>query len=246
MRLLLVEDEDAIRSALGRALRRWGHDVMVAADLATARELAAERPPEGVISDLKLPDGSGLDGVRLWGVPFILMSGFASFDDAVEALRLGCVDFLTKPVAMQTLQTSIARLGDRCSAWDLCLITLDAEGPALVRPGSEGFSEQRIAVYSLEWTHQDEAKSAFQQVAEQLGEKRERQLLAELMQALPCGRVVVNAASGWWRAWLAGAVDWQADDSARDRRAVIGDLADRVIERDGGMAVECIRTRVAP
>ncbi len=244
MRLLLVEDEDAIRSALDRALRRWGHEVMAAADLATAKALAAERPPDGVISDLKLPDGSGLDGVRLWGVPFILMSGFASFDDAVEALRLGCVDFLTKPVAMQTLQASIGRLGDRCRDWDLCLISLKGGGSSLIRPVPEGFDEQQIAVESLEWTHPEEAYRLFEEIGSQLEGKRERQLLAELMQALPSGRVVVNAAAGWWRAWLAGTVDWQADDGARDRRAVIADLADRIVERDCGMAVECVRTRV--
>ena len=70
--------------------------------------------------------------VEVWTWPeswvfAILMSGFAAFDDAVEALRLGCVDFLTKPVAMQVLQEAVMRLADRFSSWDMCMVTADED-----------------------------------------------------------------------------------------------------------------------
>ena len=107
MHLLLLEDEPAIRTAVARGLRRAGHDVVVAASLAEARTMASQHPVEGLVSDLKLPDGSGLQAASEIGVPFILMSGMAVYDDAVAALRLGCVDFFTKPVSMQDVQQAL-------------------------------------------------------------------------------------------------------------------------------------------
>ena len=61
MRILLVEDEGAIRHALSRGLSRSGYMVAAAGDLAEARKLAEEVRPQFVVTDLKLPDGSGLD-----------------------------------------------------------------------------------------------------------------------------------------------------------------------------------------
>ena len=101
MNLLLVEDEPAIRTALTRALKRWGHTVMAADSIGAGHKTAAEHRVEGIISDLKLPDGSGLEMAINLGLPFIMMSGYGNFEDAVGALRHGCVDFLTKPVKLR-------------------------------------------------------------------------------------------------------------------------------------------------
>ena len=110
MRILLLEDEPAIRQAVARGLQRWGHEVFVASDVAQARQVLADESPEAIVSDCKLPDGSGLQFAVDSGVPFILMSGMAQFDDAVKAMRAGCVDFLTKPVKFDTLRTALDRL----------------------------------------------------------------------------------------------------------------------------------------
>jgi len=128
MRLLIVEDEAAIRSALARGLAQGGNEVIAAASLAEAREIARTRPPEALLSDLKLPDGSGLDFAGELGVPFIMMSGYASFDDAVAALRMGGVDFFTKPVAIKDLRRALERLQARARNDGLQVIDVGADG----------------------------------------------------------------------------------------------------------------------
>ncbi len=239
MRLLLVEDEDAIRFAVSRALNNWGHEVAAAASLAAGREAARATAPAALVTDLKLPDGGGLELARELGVPFVVMSGYASFDDAVDALRLGCVDFLTKPVAMKTLQASVARLADRCSAWDMCVIAPGRSRLALARPGPAGVEAQDIAAQELTWSDRSQARERFSAADHLLPTIRERQLLAELLQAAEAGRLVVNRGPTWWRAWLEATVDWQADETACDRQRLIRDLADRVLFTEEGTVVEC-------
>ena len=78
MRILLLEDEAAIRQAVSRGLSRWGHDVLVASCVEEARQHAADSAPEALLSDCKLPDGSGLKFAVESGLPFILMSGWLS------------------------------------------------------------------------------------------------------------------------------------------------------------------------
>ena len=85
------------------ALKRWGHTVFAADSIGAGHQIATEQRLDAIISDLKLPDGSGLDMAIDLGLPFILMSGYGNFDDAVGALRHGCVDFLTKPVKLEEL-----------------------------------------------------------------------------------------------------------------------------------------------
>lgn len=239
MQVLLLEDEPAIRSALTRAMRRWGHEVVVSSSLAEARAKAAEHPVQCLVSDLKLPDGSGLEVARDLGLPFVLMSGMAAFDDAVTALRLGCVDFFTKPVPMQDLQQAIARMAAAEQArGGLELVEPTDAGLQVVSLGAAGAQVQSLGAGSVHWADQTEAASRFADTEALAADCRQRQLCAELMQAVTAGRVVINRSGGSWRAWLAGAVDWQAAGGA-DRRQVIEHLADRVVFQDDGVLVEC-------
>ena len=236
MRLLLVEDEQAISAALSRSMRKWGHEVHVAGNLSEARKLAAEHAPEALVSDLKLPDGQGLDFARTLGVPFILMSGYACFDDAVDALRLGCVDFLTKPVAMQDLRASLGRLNDRFSSWEMCIIKPGDDELQLLRPTAVGVDQQAFFAQELSWNSREQAEEVFASVQE-TGD-RERRLLAELCQSADEGRVVVNRGPTWWRAWLEADVDWRLGGAIADRRHFIESLADRCIFRPNSCVVE--------
>jgi DNA-binding response OmpR family regulator len=243
MRVLLLEDEPAIRSALSRAISRWGCTVCPAGTLAEARSVVAGDPVDALVSDLKLPDGSGLDLAGELGVPFVLMSGYAVFTDAVAALRLGCVDFLTKPVALDTMRAAVEslRVASTADGWQL-IEPLDSRGcgrlgRATLRSGV--LERDELATYVWTWADIDEARASFAAVAAACATTlAERQLLAELAQAAPTGgRVVVNATSEWWRAWLDAKPVWEVD-----RRALVAVLSERMQSRPEGVLVEC-RTR---
>lgn len=99
--VLLVEDEPAEREALARIVGAQGFNVMAAGTVREARSLLKEHP--GVIlSDLVLPDGSGLellDEVREAGpAEFIIITGKASVETAIQALRRGATDYVVKPI----------------------------------------------------------------------------------------------------------------------------------------------------
>jgi DNA-binding NtrC family response regulator len=101
--VLLVEDERLLRWALTRQLERAGHEVHAAPDLATAAEHVASHQPGVVLLDLGLPDGHGLDFFeanreRMSESKVIVMTALSEVEEAVRAMKLGAVEFLTKPV----------------------------------------------------------------------------------------------------------------------------------------------------
>jgi len=101
--VLLVEDEKLLCWALTKQLERAGHHVDAAPDLATAAAHLAARQPDVVLLDLGLPDGHGLDFFeenreRLAESEVIVMTATGQVEEAVRAMKLGALDFLTKPV----------------------------------------------------------------------------------------------------------------------------------------------------
>jgi DNA-binding NtrC family response regulator len=113
--LLVVEDRDSLRRLLERALGGAGYQVVAVADVAAARGLLERRRFALVLTDLKLPDGEGLDVLRASRAvdpraPVVVMTAFGSVASAVEAMKLGAADFLEKPVEIDEL---IALVGDR-------------------------------------------------------------------------------------------------------------------------------------
>ncbi|MCZ6726243.1 MAG: sigma-54 dependent transcriptional regulator [Acidobacteria bacterium] len=111
--ILVVDDEAAVREVLQMRLSDWGYDVEVAVDGATARAEVERTQPDLVISDVVLPDASGLDLLDLLrgpapGRPVILITAFGSIDTAVEAMKRGALDFLTKPIDYDELRSLLA------------------------------------------------------------------------------------------------------------------------------------------
>lgn len=106
-RAVLVVDDDVItRSTLRREFLRNGWLVHTAAGCAEALAVArAAAPFDLVVADLRLPDGSGLDLVEALATaaPIVVMTSFASVPIAVEAMRLGAVNFVTKPASAEDL-----------------------------------------------------------------------------------------------------------------------------------------------
>lgn len=103
-KILVVDDEAALREMLQVRLESWGYTCRVAADVAQAEVLAAEFEPDIILSDVIMPDATGLDLLRRLRdpdgqlLPVVLMTAHGCIDTAVEAMKGGAVDFLTKPL----------------------------------------------------------------------------------------------------------------------------------------------------
>lgn len=118
-RILVVDDEIGIRELLSEILRDEGHDVKLAENAAAARLAREAERPDLVLLDIWMPDTDGISLLKEWSaaghlsMPVIMMSGHATIDTAVEATRIGALDFLEKPVALQKLLAAVKRGLDR-------------------------------------------------------------------------------------------------------------------------------------
>jgi DNA-binding NtrC family response regulator len=113
-RILVVDDEVGIRELLSEILYDEGHTVELAENAAQARTARLRMRPELVLLDIWMPDIDGVSLLKEWGsqglldMPVIMMSGHATIDTAVEATRIGAMDFLEKPITLQRLLKTIA------------------------------------------------------------------------------------------------------------------------------------------
>jgi len=101
--LLLVDDDEAFRRVLARALERRGYAVTAAADVAEALALAQQQAPEYAVVDLKMPGDSGLVLIEKLieldpNTRIVMLTGYASIATAIEAIKLGATHYLAKPV----------------------------------------------------------------------------------------------------------------------------------------------------
>ena len=110
-RLLVVEDEPVIRTALRRLLERNGYEVTEAGDVVTAREAITRYRPELVIADLRLPDASGTELISATDdIPVLIMTSYASVRSAVESMKQGAVDYIAKPFDHDEMLLSVERI----------------------------------------------------------------------------------------------------------------------------------------
>lgn len=113
-RILVVDDEVGIRELLSEILYDEGHTVELAEDAAQARAARLRSRPDLVLLDIWMPDTDGVSLLKEWAsqglldMPVIMMSGHATIDTAVEATRIGAMDFLEKPITLQRLLKTIA------------------------------------------------------------------------------------------------------------------------------------------
>jgi DNA-binding NtrC family response regulator len=115
--ILVVEDDPAMREVLTARLESWGHVVLAAGDGEEARARLGSGVVDVVVSDVILPDCSGLDVLRLSRAgdrsrPVILVTAHADVDLAVEAMKEGAADFLTKPIETQKLKALLEAAGE--------------------------------------------------------------------------------------------------------------------------------------
>jgi DNA-binding NtrC family response regulator len=112
--ILLVEDRDSLRRLLARALADEGYEVAAAATGAEAIRRLGEQPFDLVLTDLKLPDHSGLEVLAASRraqprAPVVVLTGYGTVGAAVEAMKLGAYDFLEKPLELSDLARLVAR-----------------------------------------------------------------------------------------------------------------------------------------
>jgi len=109
---LVVEDDEGLRESLGLLVSREGYDVRYARNRAEARQMLSESSADVVLLDLGLPDGDGIELLRDEGLTaqcdFVVMTGNATVESAVQAMRDGSLDYLTKPVDLTRLRTILA------------------------------------------------------------------------------------------------------------------------------------------
>ncbi len=113
--ILVVDDEMGIRELLSEILRDEGYDVVLAGSAAAARAAREAERPDLVLLDIWMPDSDGITLLKEWAgtgklnMPVIMMSGHGTIDTAVEATRIGAMDFLEKPIALQKLLAAVKR-----------------------------------------------------------------------------------------------------------------------------------------
>ena len=111
--ILVVDDEMGIRELLSEILGDEGHVVTTAENAQQARDLRAAATPDLVLLDIWMPDTDGVTLLKEWQrdgaltMPVIMMSGHATIDTAVEATRIGALNFLEKPIALQKLLKAV-------------------------------------------------------------------------------------------------------------------------------------------
>ncbi|TVR66641.1 MAG: sigma-54-dependent Fis family transcriptional regulator [Gemmatimonadales bacterium] len=108
-RILVVDDDPTFRNVLEMRLQSWGYQVQVAEDAEKARRIAGEWDPHIVLSDVVMPQTSGLYLLRKLREnrpdrPVVLLTAHGSVEMAVEAMKVGAVDFLTKPLNYRNLK----------------------------------------------------------------------------------------------------------------------------------------------
>lgn len=137
--LLIVEDDDRLRERLAMALGRRGFETREAGDVESALRSARADSPEYLLVDLRIPGGSGLDVVREVkaidpATIIVVLTGYGSIATAVEAVRLGAAEYLTKPADVDQIVAALTR-------------------HATPSASSDGLPEQVPSLARVEWEH---------------------------------------------------------------------------------------------
>ena len=113
--ILVVDDEIGIRELLSEILADEGHSVQLAENAERARALRGAERPDLVLLDIWMPDTDGITLLKEWAangqltMPVVMMSGHGTIETAIEATRIGAIDFLEKPITLQKLLATVKR-----------------------------------------------------------------------------------------------------------------------------------------
>ena len=121
--ILIVDDDSSVRRVMQMQLSEAGYDVKVAASGNDALRIATESHPKLIITDLRMPDLDGIELLRRLSeneiqTTVIMVTAFGSIETAVQAMRLGAYDYITKPIDYDALQLAVQRAMERQSLID--------------------------------------------------------------------------------------------------------------------------------
>ena len=132
--MLLVDDDGVFRERLARAIRDRGFEVRTAGGLAEAVSAAQEDSPEMAVVDLRMPEASGLEVLQKLKTidstsRVVMLTGYGSISNAVEAMRLGALNYVPKPADVDDILAAF----DKADKPPLTETSVDYEAPSLAR-----------------------------------------------------------------------------------------------------------------
>src|SRR6202142_1336105 len=136
--ILIVDDEVGIRELLSEILQDEGYRVSLAENAGEARTYRARTQPSLVLLDIWMPDTDGITLLKEWAangqltMPVVMMSGHGTIETAVEATRIGAIEFLEKPIALQKLLATVKRVLRRADGQPQTGLTLLSLGRSAV------------------------------------------------------------------------------------------------------------------
>ena len=201
VRILVVEDDKALSEVLCDELRARGHMAVAAETVAEGREQLKQSDFEVALVDLMLPDGSGIDILRQvhdddLPIEAIILTGYATVTTAIEAMKLGAYDYVTKPARMEEIEVLVqkaaekARLRRENASLKVRLERQDAaQGIITEDPGMKDLlaTVERVAPSDLPVLVQGETGTGKELVARALHRMSAR--AAEPFVAISCGAV---------------------------------------------------------
>ena len=118
--VLVVDDDAGHLSVVKTVIKSWGYDVEGADDGSKAVEKAKERPFDLIVTDVRMAEMSGIEALKVIkqynpAIPILIMTAYSSVESAVEALKAGAYDYLTKPLDFDVLKLTIERALDHTS-----------------------------------------------------------------------------------------------------------------------------------
>ena len=139
MRILIIEDETALRERVTAQLREQGYAVDSAADGRTGLYLGQEYPLDAAVVDLGLPDLSGIEIIRRWRAagrtfPVLILTARGRWQDKVEGLEAGADDYLVKPFYTEELLARLRALIRRTGGWTQAVLQC---GPIALDTGAQ-------------------------------------------------------------------------------------------------------------
>ena len=246
-RVLVVDDEADIRELLDLTLARMGLQTACAGSLAEARRLLAEQRFQLCLTDMRLPDGLGLDLVRhiaesVPDLPVAVITAHGSAENAVSALKAGAFDYIAKPVSLDQLRGIVKSALDLPGA--------DAGGEASIESGLLGESPAIVQVRALiERVARSQApvhiagesgsgKELAARLIHHLGARRERAFVA-----VNCGAIPENLMESEFFGYRRGAFTGAGEDRQGFFQAADGGtlFLDEVAELPLAMQVKLLR-----
>lgn len=113
-KILIVDDEDSQRKALGGFLKKLGYKITDSSDVDSALEVIENEPIDLILSDMKMPGRTGMDLLKaaremVPDIAFILMTAYGTLKDAVEAMKAGAFNYISKPIDLNELEIGIVK-----------------------------------------------------------------------------------------------------------------------------------------